>query len=113
MKVEIPEIKDITSHIETETSENLGVGTEITDIDQEYMERIRRTVLSVDGVADCKNIGITMIAGKSHITLTIILSNTDNLKMTIEEAHRIATNVQNVIVNQTGAVRVVVHEEPS
>lgn len=33
--------------------------------------------------------------------------------MTIEEEHRIATNVQNVIVNQTGAVRVVVHEEPS
>lgn len=113
VKAEIPEIEDITSHIETETSENLALGTERTDIDREYMERIRKTVLSIDGVADCKNIGISMVARKSHITLTIILSNTDNPEMTIEEAHRIATNVQNVIIKQTGAARVVVHEEPS
>lgn len=77
------------------------------------MERIRSIVLSVENVADCKNIGITTIGKETHITLTIILSNGNNLKMTIEEAHGIATNVQNVIVKQTGAARVIVHEEPS
>jgi divalent metal cation (Fe/Co/Zn/Cd) transporter len=89
------------------------VGTERADIDREYMERIRKMVLSIDGVADCKNIGITTLGGETHITLTIILSSTDSKKMTIQEAHRIATNVQNIIVKQTGAARVIVHEEPS
>jgi divalent metal cation (Fe/Co/Zn/Cd) transporter len=32
---------------------------------------------------------------------------------TIEEAHNVATNVQNLIMIQTGASRVVVHTEPS
>jgi cation diffusion facilitator family transporter len=113
IKAEIPEVNEITSHIETEASGNLAVGTERVDVDREYMERIRKLVLSVAGVADCKNIGITTVAGETHITLTIILSNTDSRKMTIQEAHRIATNVQNVIVKQTGAARVIVHEEPS
>jgi divalent metal cation (Fe/Co/Zn/Cd) transporter len=112
VKAEIPEVKEITSHIETEASENLAIGTERADVDREYMERIRRMVLSVNGVTDCKNIGITTVGGETHITLTIILSNADSRRMTIQEAHRIATNVQNVIVKQTGAARVIVHEEP-
>jgi divalent metal cation (Fe/Co/Zn/Cd) transporter len=31
----------------------------------------------------------------------------------IDEAHRLATNVQNLIVKETGASRVVVHAEPA
>jgi divalent metal cation (Fe/Co/Zn/Cd) transporter len=31
----------------------------------------------------------------------------------IEEAHRLATNVQNLIIKETGASRVVVHAEPA
>jgi cation diffusion facilitator family transporter len=113
VEAEIPEVHEITSHIETESSGNLAVGTERADIDREFMERIRNMVVSVDGVTDCKNIGITTVGGETHITLTITLSNTDSRKMTIQEAHRIATNVQNIIVKQTGAARVIVHEEPS
>lgn len=113
VKSEIPEIKDVTSHMETEVNESLVVGRERRDIDQEYLDAIRRMVLSIAGVADCKNMGITTIAGQTHITLTITIPGTATHRMTIEDAHRIATDVQNIIIKQTGAARVIVHTEPT
>src|SRR5918911_962963 len=37
VKSEIPEIKDITTHLEAEVNESLVVGNEMRDIDQEYL----------------------------------------------------------------------------
>lgn len=113
VKSEIPEIIDITSHIETEENENLVLGKESKDIDGKYLEAIRTTVLSVHDVADCKNIGLTTLAGETHITLTITINDRERQRiMTLADAHRIATHVQNVVLKQTGASRVIVHTEP-
>ena len=114
IKSEIPEIVNITSHLEAEANENVVVGSERPEIDKQYMERIRNVALSVNGVADCKNIGIIAIAGETHVTLTIAVSTgSDRPKITIDDAHHIATDVQNAIIKQIGAARVVVHSEPS
>jgi cation diffusion facilitator family transporter len=114
VKSEIPEITDLTSHMETEVNENLVVGSEGKDVDQEYLQAICKMVLSIPGVADCKDVGIITIAGQTHITLTITISDTSTHgAMTVEDAHRIATDVQNMIVKQTGAARVIVHTEPT
>lgn len=67
------------------------------------------------GAAYCKDIGIISIAGEIHINLTITISraNMHRMKtMTIEDVHRIATDVQNIIIKQSGAARVIVHTEP-
>jgi cation diffusion facilitator family transporter len=116
VKSEIPEIKYITTHIETEANESIVIGRKKTDIDEEYLQMIRRIALSSDAnIADCKDIGVTTVAGETHITMTITIPNTDNNnhRITIEDAHRIATRIQNMIIKQTGATRVVVHTEPA
>ena len=51
---------------------------------------------------------------RQHITLTIkIKSQIGEPATTLEDAHKIATQVQNLIIKQTGADRVIVHTEPA
>jgi divalent metal cation (Fe/Co/Zn/Cd) transporter len=98
--------------METETSEYLAIGTEKKE-KQPYLEKIRHAALSVDRVVDCKDIGVIDINGEVHITLTIRIKPTlEKTTTTIEDAHIIATNIQNLIIKQTGASRVIVHTEP-
>jgi cation diffusion facilitator family transporter len=113
VKEQIPQIGNITAHIETETSKNVEIGTQ-KRTNQSYMENIRKIALSVDRVADCKDIGVVDINGELHITLVIRIESLPEKSITsIDEAHRLATNVQNLIVKETGASRVVVHAEPA
>jgi divalent metal cation (Fe/Co/Zn/Cd) transporter len=113
VKDQIPQIGNITAHIETETSKNVEIGTQ-KRTNQSYMENIRKIALSVDRVADCKDIGVVDINGELHITLVIRIESLPEKSITsIDEAHRLATNVQNLIVKETGASRVVVHAEPA
>jgi cation diffusion facilitator family transporter len=113
VKDQIPQICNITAHIETETSKNVEIGTQ-KRTNQSYMENIRKIALSVDRVADCKDIGVVDINGELHITLVIRIESLPEKSITsIDEAHRLATNVQNLIVKETGASRVVVHAEPA
>ena len=112
VKQNIPQISNITVHIETESSKNVEIGTQ-KNINRLYVENIRKIALSADRVADCKDISVVDINGELHITLVIKIKPTHEKGMTsIEEAHRLATNVQNMIVKDTGASRVVVHAEP-
>lgn len=112
LKEDVPELRDITTHIETETSEYVSIGTEKTPA-RSYLERIRNATLSVDGVVDCKDIGVVYINDEQHITLSIKIKSTPEKTIkTIEDAHRLATNVQNVVIKQTSASRVIVHTEP-
>jgi divalent metal cation (Fe/Co/Zn/Cd) transporter len=113
MKDEIPALEKITTHMETETSEHLAIGTEKKETKQPYLEKIRHAALSVDRIVDCKDIGVIDINGEVHITLTIRIKPTlEKCATTIEDAHIIATNIQNLIIKQTGASRVIVHTEP-
>jgi cation diffusion facilitator family transporter len=113
LKNEIPEISQITTHIETETAANSVTGTEKKPTTYEA-DRIRNLALSVDGVVGCEDIGIVEINGEQHITLTIkVRSTTGETVNTIDDAHRLATYTQNIIIKQTGASRVVVHTEPT
>jgi divalent metal cation (Fe/Co/Zn/Cd) transporter len=113
VKEQIPEISNITAHIETETTENVDMGTQ-KSASRSYMENIRRIALSVDRVVDCMDIGVVDINGELHITLVIKIKSSPEKSITsIDEAHRLATTVQNLIVNETGASRVVVHAEPA
>jgi cation diffusion facilitator family transporter len=112
LKEEVPELRDITTHIETETSEYVSIGTEKTPT-RSYLERIKNAALSIDSVVDCKDIGVVYINDEQHITLSIkIKSTAEKTIKTIEDAHRLATNVQNLVIKQTGASRVIVHTEP-
>jgi divalent metal cation (Fe/Co/Zn/Cd) transporter len=112
IKDEVPTLEKITTHIETETSELLTIGTE-KEINQPYLEKIRSSSLSVDRVVDCRDIGVIDINGEVHITLTIRIKPTlQKTTTTIEDAHTIATDIQNLIIKQTGASRVIVHTEP-
>jgi cation diffusion facilitator family transporter len=113
VKEQIPQIENITVHIETETSKNVEIGTQ-KRTNPSYMENIRKIALSIDRVVDCKDIGVVDINGELHITLVIRIKSLPEKSVTsIDEAHRLATNVQNLIVKETGASRVVVHAEPA
>jgi cation diffusion facilitator family transporter len=112
LKEEAPELRDITTHLETETSEYVSIGTEKTP-GRSHLEKIRNVALTLDGVVDCKDIGIVYINDEQHITLSIKIKSTPEKTIkTIEDAHKLATDVQNVVMKQTGASRVVVHTEP-
>lgn len=126
IKNEIPSIKQITTHIETETNIESAIGLEKSN-DISFMKKIKENALSVKGVMDCKDISIIHIGSNLHITLTVKINSTTAVRkefpykeievgkyndITVEEAHDIATQVQNLIIRNTGASRVIVHTEP-
>ncbi len=112
VKDKISEIGNITTHIETESNEDIPVGIEKM-VDKSHAEKIRNSALSVQGVTECKDIGSIIINDELHITLTVKISQRENVTITVDDAHKIATNVQNLILNQMGASRVIVHTEPA
>jgi len=113
LKNEIPEISQITTHMETETTEHAVRGTEKKPSTQD-VKKIRNLALSVDGVVGCENIGIVDTNGEQHITLTIKIKSTPVKPVkSIDDAHKLATYTQNIIMKETGASRVVVHTEPA
>lgn len=113
LKDEIPLIGKATTHIETEISEHVAIGTQ-KKINQSYVEKIRNLALSFDRVVDCSDIGVVDINGERHITLTVkIKPAMEKTTITVEEAHTIATNIQNQIIKDTGASRIIVHTEPA
>ena len=115
LKQEIPQIKNITTHIEIEeaSKDTSAIGIEKRS-SEGYIERIKDAALSVQSVVNCKDVAIVELNGEQHITLTIeIESRIGKSLTTLRDAHEIATNVQNRIITQTGASRVIVHTEPS
>ncbi|MDQ6723753.1 MAG: cation-efflux pump [Thermoproteota archaeon] len=129
IKEDISSIKNITTHIETEVDIESSIGKE-EKTDQSFSDRIKNIALSVNGVSDCKDIALVFAGNEVHITLTIKLnplylkmdknidvnnnrsSRPDNKKLSVVTAHQIATNIQNLILEKTGATRVVIHAEP-
>ena len=64
------------------------------------------------GCDGCQDIGI-VVNGEQHVTLTIIIkAATEKTVTSVEEAHKISTSVQDSIMKEIGAARVVVHTEP-
>jgi cation diffusion facilitator family transporter len=114
LRNEIPQIRNVTTHIEIEASDDVSIiGIEKTS-SRSYTEQIRKMALSVDRVNDCKDVSVVDVNGEQHITLTISIgAGMENDSTSLAEAHRIATYVQNLIIRQTGSSRVVVHTEPS
>jgi len=125
IKEEISSIKNITTHIETEADIESSIGKEETTIDQSFINKIKNIALSVDGVSDCKDIALVFAGKEVHITLTIKLNSLyikadsdvnkddfNNNKLSVVLAHKIATNLQNKILENTDATRVVIHTEP-
>ena len=116
LKKEIPQITDITTHLEIESSiEDLRMAGIEKRIGRDHLMKINKAMLSVDEVIGFKDIRLfDDVNGERHITLTICLttkSGTVATSLTLEDAHKIATKVQNMIINCTGATRVVVHTE--
>ena len=116
LKKEIPQIKDITTHLEIESSiEDLRMAGIEKRIGRDHLMKINKAMLSVDEVIGFKDIRVfDDVSGERHITLTICLTTKNGTvatSLTLEDAHKIATKVQNMIINCTGATRVVVHTE--
>jgi cation diffusion facilitator family transporter len=125
IKEDISNIKNITTHIETEVDIESSIGKE-EKTDQSFSDKIKDIALSVNGVSDCKDVALVFAGTEVHITLTIKLnqsyikmdknikteSNSNNKKLSVVMAHQIATNIQNLILENTGATRVVIHTEP-
>jgi cation diffusion facilitator family transporter len=113
LKYEIQGINQITTHMETETTEHAVIGMEKKPTMHDVQE-IRKLALSLEGVVGCENIGIVDNNGEQHITLTIKIKSTPvKIVNTIDDAHKLATYAQDLILKQTGASRVVVHTEPA
>lgn len=113
IKAEIPQVKEITTHIEIESTDDTDVIGVEKKASRSYAEKIRNLCLQVNGVVDCKDIGIVEVNNEQHVTLTIIINAIKGEDLTsIEEAHNISTTVQEIIIKETGASRVVVHSEP-
>jgi cation diffusion facilitator family transporter len=115
LKNEIPQIKNVTTHIEIEEAgedvSTIGIEKEAS---QHYIKKIKIMALSVDRIVNCKDVAIVDVNGELHITLTIkIEGNAEKSPTTLKDAHEIATHLQNLIMKHTGAARVVVHTEPA
>jgi divalent metal cation (Fe/Co/Zn/Cd) transporter len=129
---EIPNIKTITTHIETEVDIETSIGKE-EKTDQTFLDKIKSIALSVKGVSDCKDVALVFAGSEIHITLTIKLNhsfvkkeNNNNINnnnvnkdpksnsdgLSVVTAHQIATDIQNLILKNTAASRVVIHTEP-
>lgn len=127
IKEDISSIKNITTHIETEVDIESTIGKEEI-IDQQLTNKIKSIALSVDGVSDCKDIALVFAGNEVHITLTIKLNpfyikikdndldlpngSQENKKLSVVKAHQIATDIQNRILENTEATRVIIHTEP-
>ncbi|HSA72840.1 MAG TPA: cation diffusion facilitator family transporter [Nitrososphaeraceae archaeon] len=113
IKAEITQVKDVTTHIEIESTEEADVMGVEKKVSGSYTEKIRNLSMQINGVIDCKDIGIVEVNNEQHITLTIVIKAKEGEDVTsIEEAHKISTYVQEIIIKETGASRVVVHSEP-
>jgi cation diffusion facilitator family transporter len=113
LKDEIVLLERITTHIEIEPSKDATIGTE-KNINQSYLDQIRNAALSIDRVVDCRDITAVDNHGELHITLTVkIKPSVEKTITTVEAAHTIATSIQNLLLKETGASRVIVHTEPA
>ncbi len=111
VRKEISVIQHITTHIEFETEEIKTIGIE-KEVNSSYIEKIRKSCFKIKGVVDCKDIGIVDMDGDQHITLTITIHSFNPSNLSIYDAHQIATDVQQIIMKDMGASKVVVHTEP-
>ena len=111
VKEDIQIIKNITTHIEFENELGKIIGIE-KEVNSFHIEKIRKSCFKIKGVVDCKDIGIVDMGGDQHITLTIIIHSSNPQDLTVYDAHQIATDVQEIVMYDTGAKRVVVHAEP-
>jgi cation diffusion facilitator family transporter len=111
VKEEIQIIKNVTTHIEFENEQGKIIGIE-KEVNSSHIEKIRKSCFKIKGVVDCKDIGIVDMGGDQHITLTIIIQSSNPQDLTVYDAHQIATDVQQMVMYDTGATRVVVHAEP-
>ncbi len=126
IKEELFSIKYVTTHIETELDIESSIGKEERS-DQSFSNKIKDIALSVNGVSECKDVALVFMGYETHITLTIKLNpkyikmnNNLNLRDDINDdevisvgtAHQIATDIQNLILKNTDATRVIIHTEP-
>ncbi len=130
IKEEVPNINRITTHIETDLDIESSVGRE-EFADQTFLERIKKMALSIEGVTDCDEISLVYVKNELHITLTIKINSSSSIKsdikphesiphsysnaddsLSVEKAHDISTQVQNLLLENTNATRVIVHAEP-
>ncbi|MGA7368046.1 MAG: cation diffusion facilitator family transporter [Nitrososphaeraceae archaeon] len=116
LKKEVPQIEDVTTHIEIESSvEDLRMAGTEKRVDPELLMKIKEVMQSIEEVLDFKDIRVfDDVTEGQHITLTICLTSKSGsvaTSLTLEAAHKIATKVQNMIINITEATRVVVHTE--
>ncbi len=76
---------------------------------REVIEEVRRITLNTDGVRNVRNIRARKVGEKIFVDIIITVDNS----LKIEDAHKVASNIENVLYEKFGNVDVIVHIEPS
>ncbi|MFB3895762.1 MAG: cation-efflux pump [bacterium] len=109
IKLEIPNITKVTTHLETLNAQTIHA-RDITGKIKPLVGKIKQTTSSVTGVLDCHEVTIQVIEGKFHVSLHCVLKP----ELLLTEVHEIATNIEKVIKETFPEIaQVTVHSEPA
>ncbi|MBC7262249.1 MAG: hypothetical protein H5T63_09560, partial [Chloroflexi bacterium] len=108
IKVQIPEIAEISTHIEP-ISVASTVYDQLSD-DSEIAQKVREIASSVPEVRDCHGVTVYKAEGKLFLALHCALDE----QLPIAQAHDIATAIEERIKQECPEIaRISVHVEPS
>lgn len=86
-----------------------GASRELTDaIPSNIVQAIRRTVLDTEGVCDCKQLQVRRVGSRTFVDAVITVP----LNIGLENAHAIASRLEEAVSRRLGETTVVVHIEP-
>jgi cation diffusion facilitator family transporter len=84
-------------------------GMELSDaISKDVAEKIRREITSTKGVCKCENLRVRRAGTKTFAEATVQVPN----YMSLEEAHNMASKIEEKIKNSIGNAEITIHTEP-
>jgi cation diffusion facilitator family transporter len=76
---------------------------------KEMVQKIRRSIISHEGVIKSENLRVRKVSSKTFIETTVQVSS----RMNIDEAHALASNIEARLKENFGNVEATIHIEPS
>ncbi|MEM3673474.1 MAG: cation-efflux pump [Candidatus Bathyarchaeia archaeon] len=87
----------------------LSSGMELSDaISKDVAEKVRRIILSTNGICQCENLKVRKAGSKTFVEATVQVPD----YVSFEEAHILASKVEEALKKSLGDVSVTIHVEP-